>query len=238
MTVLQARFDRAWAPSTGFYGLARCRDEAERAEVLGNLRAVRAHLGCEHLLMLRHVHGVEVVDADALDRFDQEPEADAAVTTRAGVALAVQTADCVPVLLEDGGGRVLGAAHCGWRGSLAGLPGAVVARMRAKGARTLRATIGPSIRQPSYEVDQAFYEAFRAQGAARLFLPAQRPGHWHFDLPGLVAQRLREAGVDEVADTGEDTYLDPARYFSCRRDAHQGILGDRRNLLSAIVRVS
>ncbi|MEA1078695.1 polyphenol oxidase family protein, partial [Klebsiella pneumoniae] len=81
------------------------------------------------------------------------PEADALVTDRPGLVLGIVTADCAPVLLADAEAGVVGAAHAGWKGALAGVTDATVAAMEALGARSERiaAAIGPCIARDSYE---------------------------------------------------------------------------------------
>ena len=164
---------------------------------------------------LRQVHGTRVVDAaEALDR----PEADAAVARRAGAVCAVQAADCLPVLLADEIGTVVGAAHAGWRGLAAGVIEATVDEMRVP-ARTLMAWLGPAIGPAHYEVGAQVRDAFLARdvGAAAAFVP-NRPGHWLLDLYAVARRRLAARGVTRFFGGGYCTYSDPARFPSWRRD--------------------
>lgn len=151
---------------------------------------------------------------------DARPEADALVTDRPGLLLAIVTADCAPVLLADREAGVVGAAHAGWKGAVGGVCEATVASMEALGARRERieAAIGPCIAQASYEVDEAFRAGFLTEDAAHdRFFKAGRPGHCQFDLEGFVAARLAACGVGRVEATGLDTLSMPARYYSYRR---------------------
>jgi YfiH family protein len=155
----------------------------------------------------------------------ERPQADALVTARRGVLLGVVTADCTPVLLADREAGVIGAAHAGWKGAIAGVLENTIAAMVALGARRERiaAAIGPTIAQDSYEVDEAFRVRFVAAEAGNArFFAAGRPGHWRFDLPGYVAARLLSAGVGEVETLGLDTYAAPERFYSFRRATHRG----------------
>ena len=153
------------------------------------------------------------------------PHADALVTDRPGIALGVVTADCAPVLLADIGAGVIGAAHAGWKGAVAGVTDAAIAAMEALGARRERivAAIGPCIAQVSYEVDQAFVDRFCAGNPenARCFAPG-RAGHAQFDLELYVALRLENAGIARAERLRLDTYHDPARFYSFRRATHLG----------------
>ena len=153
------------------------------------------------------------------------PHADALVTDRPGIALGVVTADCAPVLLADIGAGVIGAAHAGWKGAVAGVTDSAIAAMEALGARRERivAAIGPCIAQASYEVDQAFVDRFCMGDPenARCFAPG-RAGHAQFDLELYVALRLENAGIARAERLGLDTYHDPARFYSFRRATHLG----------------
>ncbi|MPS79074.1 MAG: peptidoglycan editing factor PgeF [Achromobacter sp.] len=193
--------------------------------VTENRRRVRAAVPGEPL-WLRQVHGSEVVDADAADLPD-EPAVDASVTARPGRVLAIMVADCLPVVIADADGRVLGAAHAGWRGLAGGVLEHTLAAMRAKApeASGWRAWVGPGIGPREFEVGQDVLDAFLADDPAtrRFFEP--RPGlsgKWLADLAGLADFRLRRAGVKEVAQSGMCTVSDPQRFFSYRRDKETG----------------
>lgn len=148
------------------------------------------------------------------------PEADALVTDRPGLLLAIVTADCAPVLLADREAGVVGAAHAGWKGAVGGVCEVTVAAMEALGARRERmvAAIGPCIARPSYEVDDGFRARFLAEDRAHArFFAAGMPGHWQFDLEGYVAARLEGCGVAQVESMGLDTLALETRYYSYRR---------------------
>ncbi len=158
------------------------------------------------------------------------PKADALVTQRTDLALAIVTADCAPVLLADVRAGVVGAAHAGWRGAQGGVLENTLAAMEALGARRERiaAAIGPTIAQPSYEVDAGFRTHFNAADE-RFFVP-NRPGHWQFDLPGYVAARLEQAGISQIDDLALDTFGDCARFYSYRRATQLGEPDDGRQI--------
>ncbi len=189
--------------------------------VLANRDALRAALALPSSpRWLRQVHGTAVFDADASTA--DEPEADAAVTTRAGVVLAVLHADCLPVLLCAEDGAVLGAAHAGWRGLAAGIVEATVAAMGVRGERII-AWLGPAAGPECYEVGDEVRAAFtdRDAAAAGAFI-ATRPGHWRVDLYALARRRLAALGVTRVHGGGRCTIQDEGAFFSHRRDARTG----------------
>lgn len=188
-------------------------------------RAAEAVLPGAALVGVYQVHSPDCVTVAEPWGDADRPHADALVTDRPGVLLGIVTADCAPVLLADRTARVVGAAHAGWKGALAGVTDRTVAAMVALGARreAIAAAVGPCIAQASYEVDDAFRQRFLTEGPAnqRHFL-AGRPGHWRFDLEGYVAARLASTGVVQVARLGLDTYAAPEQFYSYRRATHLG----------------
>lgn len=215
-------FTRLGGVSAGPYASLNCSlsGQDSRDAVLENrARAARA-IGAEPgaLLGLTQVHGAGVVHATAAWAAGDGPCADAMVTDRPGIALGIVTADCAPVLLCDPQAGVVGAAHAGWRGAVAGVLEATVAAMQALGARHIAAAIGPCIRQDSYEVSADLRDAVLARDPADLsfFAPGRREARWQFDLPGYCATRLAAAGV-AVASLAVDTVADETRFFSHRR---------------------
>jgi YfiH family protein len=205
--------------------------------IAGNRRlAVAALLPGSELATVYQVHGAEAVVADHRWPQDERPHADAMVTDRPNLLLSILTADCAPVLFADHRAVVVGAAHAGWRGALAGVTDATIAAMERLGARreNIHAAVGPCIGQPSYEVDEAFRAQFRDADPdnARFFIagPAGKP---HFDLEAYVVHRLLAAGIGEVEALNLDTYADPDRFFSFRRATHRGE-ADYGRQLSAI----
>ncbi len=154
------------------------------------------------------------------------PEADALVTAKPGIALAILTADCAPVLLADREAGVIGAAHAGWKGALHGILEATLVEMERLGARRERiaAAIGPCISRRSYEVGPEFRSTVCAVDPAweAFFIPVSAGGRPHFDLEGFCAHRLAEAGVRRVDALGVDTRNDPERFFSYRRTTLAG----------------
>ncbi|MVW71805.1 peptidoglycan editing factor PgeF [Bordetella sp. 15P40C-2] len=200
----------------------------DRPEVVReNRRRVRAAVPSEPL-WLRQVHGADVVDADVLAGIPlPEPAADASVTAARRRVLAIMVADCLPVFITDLDGKVVGAAHAGWRGLAAGVLENTLDRLRAKhpGARGWRAWVGPGIGPEHFEVGDDVRDAFAPLGAEALphFKPRPaHPGKWLADLPALALLRLQRAGVEDVHACGLCTVSDAERFFSYRRDGITG----------------
>jgi YfiH family protein len=149
------------------------------------------------------------------------PVADAAVTRSRGAVLAIQVADCLPVLLASDDGAVLGAAHAGWRGLVAGVVERTVERMGHPPAR-LAAWLGPCIGPQQFEVGEEVREAFLAAGDAPGAFRQSPAGRWLCDLPAIARGRLQRLGVERVAGGEWCTVADPVRFFSHRRDRLTG----------------
>ena len=188
-------------------------------------RAIDAVLPGAELATVYQVHSNEARYVAEPWPHEERPKADAMVTDRPGLLLGILTADCAPVLLADRLAGIVGAAHAGWRGALAGVTDSAIAAMEEIGASRDRivAAIGPCIAVPSYEVDTSFRERFlEADPANDRFLIVAASDSLHFDLPAYVRHRLIAAGIEEVETIHLDTYANPDRFFSYRRATHLG----------------
>lgn len=183
----------------------------------------------QHLLpgqpaWISQVHGADV--ADAAKVVAGEPaRADASVATARGIVCAVMTADCLPVLFADTGGKVVGAAHAGWRGLAAGVLGATVRDMRARGAGDIVAWLGPAIGPGQFEVGQDVLDVFMAAGlgeggAVRACFAAHpaNAGKYLADIYALARIALATEGVTDVAGGTHCTFTERDTFYSYRRD--------------------
>ena len=229
-------FDRRGGVSTGVYASLNAGPGSadDAAAVTGNRRRVADALGAATLVSLHQHHSADAVIINAPVAAERA-KADGMVTNSPDVALGILTADCAPVLFEDEEAGVVGAAHAGWRGALAGITDATLDAMERQGAarHRVRAVIGPTISQRAYEVGPEFMDAFMDEDPenARFFAGGQGD-RMQFDLPSYLLNRLRREGVEAVW-TGHCTYSDEARFFSYRRATHRGE-GDYGRLVAAI----
>jgi YfiH family protein len=227
--IRHAFFTREGGMSAGLYaslnGGVGSRDSP--VHVAENRARMAAALAVEpqRLLTAHQVHSPQVVVAEIPWTIENRPRADAIVTRTPALAVGVTTADCGPILLAEPRAGVVGAAHAGWRGALAGVAEATVEAMERLGAQRqdIRAALGPMIRQCNYEVGPELITRFAAEdpASARFFVPAARAGHALFDLAGYIAARLGRAGIRQVEDLWLCTYGEPARFFSFRRATHR-----------------
>ena len=188
--------------------------------------AVTLGVAPDRFLTPYQIHSPDVVVADGSWTQETRPRADAVVTREPKLAIGVSTADCGPLLFADAEAGVVGAAHAGWRGAFTGVIEATLAAMEKLGASRDRVVValGPTIRQPNYEVGPEFLERFRAADIdnERFFAPSPREGHAMFDLTGYIADRVNRAGVAQFEDLGHCTYADPAQFYSYRRMSQRG----------------
>jgi purine-nucleoside/S-methyl-5'-thioadenosine phosphorylase / adenosine deaminase len=242
LCVPHAFFTRQGGVSDGPYASLNCSlssGDSQQAVMQNRARAARA-VGAEpeRLIGLMQVHGAEVVEVASAWLPGQGPRGDAMVTTRPDLALGVITADCAPILLADASAGVVGAAHAGWRGALAGIVEATVRAMTRLGAKppSMAAAIGPCIGKASYEVAADMREAVLAHDPAHasFFSPGSLDIRWQFDLAGYCCARLASAGIHSVAVLGIDTAADEERFFSYRRQtlAGGGPIGHQISIIS------
>ncbi len=221
-------FGRQGGVSTGIYASlnAGAGSGDDPAHVAENRARIASTLGAPspgHLLSCHQHHSADAILVR--EPFEDRPKADAMVTDVPGLALAILTADCVPVLFADPEAGIIGAAHAGWKGALGGVLEATLAAMAGLGADPSRilAAIGPAIGPQSYEVGPEFRDRFLDDDTAnaRFF----RPGlgdRFQFDLPGHVHARLVAAGIARADLVAHDTCTMEADYFSNRRRNHRG----------------
>jgi YfiH family protein len=171
---------------------------------------------------LEQVHGTSVANADSAGCL---PRADACIARHRSAVCVVMTADCLPLLLCDTQGNVVGAAHAGWKGLAAGVIEAAVQAMEAEPGDML-AWLGPAIGQDAFEVGAEVRAAFvdALPQASSAFVPGQ-DGKWFADLYRLASLRLAALGVTRIYGGGYCTHRERERFFSYRREGATGRMG-------------
>ena len=202
------------------------RSTTDRPEAVAeNRRRLLAALGLrpDQLATAGQVHGATVAAADAPGHFDG---CDVLLSRTPGLALAVTSADCMPILLVAPG--AVAAAHSGWRGTESGAPRAALrALLSASGTRPerVRVHIGPCVRRCCYIVGPEVASRFPAAAVS------SDHGTWRLDLPTAARLQLVAEGLpaDAIDDTGACTACQRELYYSHRRDAgltgrHWGVI--------------
>ena len=204
--------------------------QENRARFFGALR-----LSADRIVSVPQVHGTRIayaVEANAGER-PTEPlgDADGLVTDRPNLGLFLRFADCVPLLAVDPVRRVVGIAHAGWRGSLAGIAGELVRALEERfdsQPRNLRLAIGPSIGPCCYEVGPEIRSEFCARWDFGPELSREVDGRWHLDLWETNRRQLLAAGVpgEQIVLAGMCTSCRVHEFFSHRAQAgHAGRFG-------------
>lgn len=238
--IRHAFFTRQGGVSEGIYaslnGGIGSSDEPGRVKENRRRMAETLSVSPDALISVYQVHSPDAVLVEGPWNAER-PKADAMVTKVPGLALAITTADCGPVLFADAESGVIGAAHAGWRGAVTGVLESTVEAMERLGAerRRIVAVLGPTISQKAYEVGPEFVQRFaeEAPGHDRFFRASETTGHAMFDLPGFIDARLTAAGIGRFTNLNLCTYSDEERFFSYRRTTHRKEL-DYGRLISAI----
>jgi YfiH family protein len=217
-----------------------CEQQDTQPNLVENYKALQEAIGAAGMLRawVHQVHGrmVELVEhepeneygetleAEIRDRFSGQTQADAIVTGEPNVLLTIRVADCVPVLLASEDGRMVGAAHAGWRGIVGPVIAKTVRTLHEEGAspEKLVAAIGPCISVEHFEVGEEVAAEFMQQDLAMAVKP--QPGKKpHLDLQLAVKVQLERAGVTRIDTHNLCTFRDATEFYSHRRD--NGVTG-------------
>lgn len=227
-------FHKQNSNSTGRYNINR--PDANIAEIESNIQIINNEMDANAIKFLNQVHGNNVINSTRENSTKRE-EADGQITTETDLALAISTADCVPILLSTRDGEIIAALHAGWRSAKAGIISKASAMIRSQSNKDILAIIGPSISQESYEVDAEYLESFINEDMEfdKLFRTSNRVSHYLFDLAGFVKTQLKKENIILVKHIEEDTYSMDDKYPSYRRSYHKG-KPYNENILSVIVK--
>ncbi|MEO1042750.1 MAG: polyphenol oxidase family protein [Pseudomonadota bacterium] len=204
-----------------------------RENVEENRQRMASSMGADAITTAKQTHSATAVYVSEALSHDNPPHADALVTDVPGLAVAVLTADCVPLLMEAPG--LVAAVHAGWRGSMRGIIEATAALMAQKGAEraAIQVAVGPCLRRDSFEVrGDLIADVTQAHPGADIFFQPISDTQSLYDHVGFVRERLRAAGILEqnINDVGGDTLADQQRYFSYRGARKAGSIVFGHNL--------
>ena len=190
-----------------------------RLNVEHNFAIIAEHFGMNKAQMftVRQNTSSSVVWADKPSRF--RIVADGMATDKSDILLCVKTADCAPVLLCDAKHGVIGVAHAGWRGAVKGVVQNVAKLMLKHGAQKqdIAVAIGPCIQKESFEVKDDMRQFFLQQSTHNDRYFTGKDNIYKFDLPAYIIDALHNIGIENISDSGIDTYTSAEDYFSYRR---------------------
>ncbi len=182
-------------------------------------KSVAEIFGCEDIAFVKQEHTDKVI---IVDNYSSYCVADGQITNKPNIALAVLTADCVPILLADEKAGIVSSVHAGWRGAKSNIMKNAVEQMQALGAKNITAIIGPCIKQHCYEFGGDLYQEFllESQDNQQFFIPSTKQDHYMFDLPSFVRHKLTSLNIEQILDIERNTYDDEENFFSFRRTTH------------------
>lgn len=212
----------AGVPYDGFNACHYTGDDPEHIARCREAAAVKLGLSEAGLLLLpRQTHTPEVAVVDRHSVGDPLMDIDGLVTADPSIAIGINTADCVPILLSDPAAGVIAAIHSGWRGTVSRISARAVDLMAGLGAdrSRIRAVFGPYIHPEAYEVGPELIDIFRQEFADDPDICILGPGRPHLDLGRAVRDTLLRAGIapDHIADCGICSFSSYDRVFSARR---------------------
>lgn len=170
-----------------------------------------------HIMIPRQTHSTNVCYVDFAG---EVPDTDAVITDKAGLCIAVKTADCIPVLLYDSRRHLIAAVHAGWRGTVGRIVEKTLLQMQSR-AGDVSAIIGPGISLESFEVGDEVYEQFLQAGFPMGRLAERFPStdgeRWHINLKDANRWLLEQNGITRILVSDIDTLTSPY-FYSARRD--------------------
>ena len=209
-----------WGGVDGIMGLNVGSRVGDNSSCVRMNRSIVADLCPAEPRWMTQVHGIAVVNAE--DVTDESVQADAQITTQPETVCVVQVADCLPVLLADRQGRVVGAVRAGWKSLVAGVIEASVAAMRAKVPDCkLKAWLGPRIGFDDFEVGTEVADVFRTNYPEVADGIKPKDEKFCVDLAAYAKAALNKVGVEDIEDCALSTVADAQRFFSYRRDGEQ-----------------
>lgn len=239
--IRHAFFTRKGGVSSGLYealnGGQGSSDDPEAVAENRRLMASTLNVKPENFLSCYQIHSADIVTVTTPWLAADRPRADGMVTGKKGIALAIATADCGPVLFADRRAGVIGACHAGWKGAFSGILEATILGMEALGShrKDISAVLGPTISQKAYEVGPEFVARFleRDPDFGRFFIPSEKIGFSMFNLPGFIRGQLLLTKIGHFEDLCRCTYENDQLFFSYRRTTHRKE-ADYGRLLAAI----
>ena len=212
-------FSRNGGYSKGLFKSLNCGfgSSDNKKNIIKNLSYVAKKMGIKNknLILMNQTHSNKVKEIYECNK--KKINSDALITNVNGLALAVLTADCVPVLIFDHKNKVIACIHAGWRGAFSGIIKNTVNKIKKLNSENeIYAAIGPCIGKKNYEVDLRFYRKFMSQSKKnQKFFSYKNRKKKLFDLRKFVADKLLKLKV-KVDHVNHDTFKESNNFFSCR----------------------
>ena len=221
-------FDKKGGKSSGIYKSLNCGSGSfdKKINIKKNLNIVCKKIGCSNkqLILLHQTHSNKFSFIDKKYKINKKKiKADALITYKKNIAIAVLTADCVPILIYDNKLKIISAIHAGWKGAYKGIIKKVIKFLLKNGSesKNLVAAIGPCISQKSYEIKKDFKKKFLNQSIKNEIFFKKNKNKTYFGLNKYVYYQLKSLGLKKIDIINKDTYNPKNNFFSARRSIHK-----------------
>ena len=214
-------FNSKGGRSTGIYKSLNCGfgSNDRKINVSKNLKIVSKKIGCKssNLAFLNQVHSDKFYFIKKKTK--KKLKGDALITNKRGLAIAILTADCAPILFYDNKKKIIGAVHAGWRGAYKKIIVKITKYLLKKGSNlnNLYFVIGPSIAQENYEIGKEFKKKFIKQNRNNKKYFKNIKNKIFFSLSDYIKGQLEDLGIKNIEIIKKDTYNRKNNFFSSRR---------------------
>ena len=220
-------FNKQGGKSEGIYKSLNCGigSSDTKKNVRNNLKIVCKKINCSSrkLILLNQIHSNKFYFIDKNFKFNKKKlKGDALITNVKNIAIAVLTADCVPILIYDTNLKIISVIHAGWKGAYIGIIRKVIKFLIKNGsnAKDLIAVIGPSISQKNYEIQKDFKDKFLKKDKRNKIFFKLIKNKTYFSLNKCIYSELKKLGVNNLEIINKDTFDPKNNFFSARRSIH------------------
>ena len=215
-------FSRKKGFSKGIYASLNCGKGSNdnKKNIIKNLGLVSKiiKVSRKNLVLMHQTHSNKVIIIKKKNKNIIKFKSDALVTKVKGLALAVVTADCVPIILYDLKNQVIGCIHAGWKGAFTGIIENTISKFKKINSNNqIFASVGPCIGKKSYEVDLNFYKKFITKSKTNtIYFTFKNKNKKNFDLRKYAGDKLKKMNI-KVDHVNHDTFKEKNYFFSYRR---------------------
>ena len=217
-------FNRNGGKSSGIYRSLNCGlgSNDKKNKVKENLKIVKNKINKEskNIFLVNQIHSNKFIFIKKKFKFNKKKiKADAIITDKEKLPIAILTADCVPILLYDGKRNMIAAIHAGWKGAFKEIIQKVINFMVLKGCKKkyITAAIGPCINQQSYNVQKDFKKKFINKDKKNEIFFKKKKNIIYFDLPNFVKSQLKSLKITNIDMINIDTFDKKNNFFSARQ---------------------
>ncbi len=217
-------FNKSGGVSGGIYKSLNCgigsKDKKNNIRI--NLKIVKSKLGSKfkQIFLVNQTHSNKFVFLDKDSYFkNRTVKADAIISEKKKIPIAVLTADCAPILIYDNSRKMIAVIHAGWRGAYKGIVQKVIKFMLNKNCNTknMIVAIGPCISKKSYEVKKKFKEMFIKKDKSNIKFFSIKKNKIYFDLTKYIKNQVKLNLINNIDQINIDTFNKRNNFFSARR---------------------